>query len=111
MNQEHFKRDVHSSLNTIFIEYMTAVEAYYIEVENEPYSKEIEDNIKEYRHTYNANIQKRLRDYLGDINGSPLTDEQKEEARQTLYSRESAFHAEGVKLELIILNRFKEVKQ
>lgn len=86
---------------------MTAVEAYYKEVENEPYTKEIEDKIKEYRHTYNANLQRRLREYLADINVSPLTDEQKEEARQILYSSESAFHAEGVKLELIILNRFK----
>lgn len=110
MNLEHFKRDVHSSFNSIFIEYMTEVEAYYLKVENEPYSQEIENNIKEYRHTYNAKLRKRLREYLQDINDSPLTDEQKEEARQILYASESAFHAEGVKLELIILNRFREAK-
>lgn len=107
MNQAKFNEDVHSSFNNIFIEYMTDVEAHYLVAENTHYSKEVEDKIKNFRHTYNAKIKGRLSEYLDGVNGSPISDEQKEEARQTLYRNESVFNSEGVKLQLNILNRFR----
>lgn len=106
MNQEKFKEVVHSSFNNIYIKYMTDVEAYASQLEGKAFNKDEYEKIEDYGHSYTSHIGKKLRSYLNDINDSPITEEQKEEARQTLYRNESAFHSAGVKLEINIKNRF-----
>ena len=83
------------------LEYMTDVEAYYLVVENTHYIKKVKDKIKNFRHTYSAEIKGRLSEYQDDVNVSQISDEQKEEARQTLCRNESVFNSEGDKLQLI----------